>query len=124
MDQQAIINYWSSFKETIDNVCTGYDSLWQKRSRILNSKLIVMMLFKLILSDKRKGLSLNLSEFWDRCGEKNIDLPQSKSIVASSFCEARQKGPESIFTDLNQALLRIGLKNSLFLSCMATAFMP
>ena len=105
MDQQAIINYWSSFKETIENICNGYDSLWQKRNRILNSKLIVMMIFKLTLSDKHKGLSLNLSEFWDRCGEKNIDLPQPKAIAASSFCEARQKVPENIFTDLNQALL-------------------
>jgi len=105
MDQQAIINYWSSFKEIIDSICKDYDSLWQKRSRILNSKLIVMMIFKLILSDKRQGLNSNLSEFWDRCGEKKIDLPQPKAITASSFCEARQKVPENIFTDLNQALL-------------------
>jgi len=106
MDQQPMIDYWSSVKKIIDRICKEYDSLWQKRSRILNSKLIVMMIFKLVLNDKRQGLSLTLTDFWDRCGEKNIDLPQPKSVTASSFCEARQKLPENIFTDLNQALLK------------------
>ena len=39
---------------------------------------------------------------WLQC----LDLPQPKSISASSFCEARQKLSEDIFKDLNKALLK------------------
>ena len=93
MSQQKMIDYWSSVKEIIDGICKEYDSLWQRRSRILNSKLIVMMIFKLILSDKRQGLSLSLADFWDRCGEKNIDLPQPKSVRPLHFVKHAKNCP-------------------------------
>ena len=44
-------------------------------------------------------------EFWDSCEEKDIKLPQNKSVAASSFCEGRQKIPEDIFKDINKCLL-------------------
>lgn len=105
MSEQAVIDYWSSVKKIIDRICKIYDALWQKRSRVLNTKIIVIMIFKIILSDRRQGLSINLAEFWDSCAEKDIGLPQKKSVTASSFCEARQKVPEDIFKDLGKDLL-------------------
>lgn len=105
MSGKTIIDYWSSVKEIIDKVCEDYDALWQKRSRILNSKIVVIMIFKIILSDRRQGLTINLSQFWDSCAEKDIRLPQKKSVTASSFCESRQKVSENIFRDLNKGLL-------------------
>lgn len=102
MGEQAVIDYWSSVKKIIDKVCEGYDALWQRRRRILNSKIVIIMIFKIILSDRRQGLTINLLEFWDSCAEKDINLPQKKSVTASSFCESRQKVPEDIFKDLNQ----------------------
>ena len=105
MSDQTVIDYWSSVKEIIDQVCKDYDTLWQKRNRILNSKIIVIMIFKIILSDRCQGLSINLLEFWDSCEKKDIKLPQKKSVSASSFCESRQKVSEDIFKDINRTLL-------------------
>ena len=105
MNEQVDIDYWSSVKEIIDRVCEDYDILWQKRSRVLNSKIVVIMIFKLLLSNRRQGLTINLLEFWANCAEKNINLPQKKSVTASSFCEARQKVSEDIFKGLNKDLL-------------------
>ena len=59
-----------------------------------------------VTGDHRQGLATNLNEFWDVCADKGIELPQTKSISASSFCEARQKLPEDIFKDLNKTLLK------------------
>lgn len=106
MSEQAIVEYWSSVKEIIDRLCKSYDILWQKRNRVLNTKIIVIIIFKIILSDRRQGLTLNLGEFWDNCAEKDIKLPQDKPVTPSSFCEARQKIPESIFKDLNRELIK------------------
>ncbi|MBP6952709.1 MAG: hypothetical protein KBD36_06515 [Alphaproteobacteria bacterium] len=47
MSEQAVIDYWSSVKEIIDRVCEGYDALWQRRSRVLNSKIVVIMVLSL-----------------------------------------------------------------------------
>lgn len=105
MNEKSLIDYWFSVKAIIDTVCANHDGLWQKRNRVLNSKIILMMIFKIILDKRRSGLSINLTEFWDRCSEKGIVLPQIKSVSASSFCEARQKLSEEIFKDLNKKLL-------------------
>lgn len=105
MNKEAVIDYWLSVKVIIDKVCKDYDRLWQKRNRILNTKIIVIMILKIILNDRRQGLTINLAEFWDSCGEKDIELPKKKSVTASSFCEARQKLPEDIFKDLSKGLL-------------------
>lgn len=99
------VEYWSEVKKIIDKVCSGYDAIWQKRNRVLNSKIVILMIFKITLGNRQQGLSINLAEFWDTCVEKGIDLPQAKSVSASSFCEARQKLPEDIFKDLNKKLL-------------------
>lgn len=64
-----------------------------------------MMIFKITMSQRKQGLSINLTEFWNTCFEKGINLPQSKSVAASSFCEARQEVTENIFIDLNKSLL-------------------
>lgn len=34
-------------KAIIDRVCEDYDGLWQARSRILNSKIVIMMILRL-----------------------------------------------------------------------------
>jgi len=106
MSEQALVEYWSRVKKIIDKVCSDYDGLWQKRNRVLNSKIVLMMIFKISSGSRRQGLSINLTEFWDSCAEKGIYLPQSQSVAASSFCEARQKVSEDIFIDLNKSLLK------------------
>ena len=106
MNNDALVDYWSSVKVIVDKICEHYDDLWSKRHRILNSKIILMIILKMVTGDRRAGLITNLTEFWDICADKGIDLPQPKSISASSFCEARQKLSEDIFKDLNKALLK------------------
>lgn len=106
MEKQAVMEYWGQVKRIIDKTCADYDKLWQKRNRVLNSKIILMMIFKLTSNNRRQGLFINLTEFWNVCDEKGIKLPQARSVTASTFCEARQKISEDIFKDLNRSLLK------------------
>lgn len=91
MHTHDLINYWSSVKTVVDKVCQSYDGLWCKRHRVLNSKIILLIILKIVAGNRRHDLSTNLAEFWDVCADKGIALPQTKPIAASSFCEARQK---------------------------------
>jgi hypothetical protein len=84
IEQERITDYWSSVRDIIDKVCIDYDASWKKRNRVLNSKIIILMIFKIILSDRNRGLTINLTEFWDRCAEKDIDLPQTKPATDGS----------------------------------------
>jgi hypothetical protein len=106
MTEQAVVGYWSQVKRIIDKICVDYDQSWQKRNRVLNSKIVLMMIFKLASNSRGGGLSINLAEFWNTCDEKGIKLPQERSVTASTFCEARQKVSEDIFKDLNRSLLK------------------
>jgi len=80
MSEQIVIDYWLSVKEIINKVCKDYDKLWQRRDRILNSKIIISMILKIILSDRRQGLTINLTEFWDCCSEKGLLTPNPRNF--------------------------------------------
>ena len=80
--QAGTAEFWVSVKEIVDKHCKEHDKIWQKRSRILNSKIITLMIIKIIIANRHQGLSMNLTEIWERCAEKNIPLPQTKPVTA------------------------------------------
>lgn len=103
---KPILDFWSEVKSVIDIVSNEYDQLWSQRKRVLNSKLLVLFIFKAVLSKNKQGYGSILAELWDECTENNnISLPQVKPVAASSICEARQKLPEEIFIKMNSLLL-------------------
>ena len=104
--ETEIEEFWNRIKEIIERVCSEFDASWQRRNRILNSKIITMMIIKIVMSNKHQGLAMNLAEIWERCADKNIYLPQAKPVTASSFCEARQKLSEDIFKHINNEMLK------------------
>ena len=104
METSRFIDFCSAANKLFDNICKEFDSTWQKRSRILNSKLLVLFILKLVLSKNKQGYCSNLIQFWESCAEKGIILPQINSVAASSLCEARQKLPETIFKTIIKIL--------------------
>mgnify|MGYP001591157980 FL=1 len=85
--------------------CTKFDSKWMQRHRVLDTKLLVTIIIKLIVSKTKQGYASNLQQLWESCQLKDIDLPQITSVAASSLCESRQKLPAEIFTNLITSLL-------------------
>lgn len=71
----------------------------------MDTRLLVVFIFKLVLSKRQQGYNSHLMEFWEACTEKGIRLPKDTAVAASSLCEARQKLSETIFEELNKALL-------------------
>jgi len=62
----------------------------------------VTFILKLVLSKNKQGYKILLNELWETAEFSDI---QQKPVSASSICEARQKMPETIFTQINQQLL-------------------
>lgn len=105
MEAGKFMDFCKVANNLFDKICTEFDTIWQKRKRVLSSKLLVLFILKLVLSKNKQGYGSNLIQFWESCAEKGIMLPQINSVAASSLCEARQKLPEEIFKKLNTELL-------------------
>lgn len=97
-------DFWSPIQSLIDQKCTEFDKIWQKRKRIINTQFLVVFVLKLILSKNKQGYGSVLTELWE---SNELSALQQEPISASSVCEARQKMPATIFTDLNQHLLAL-----------------
>ena len=80
----------------------AYDSKWQIRKRVIDSHLLVLFIFKVVLSKNQQGYQSLLQELWEK---PELSIYQKHPVSASSLCEARQKLPEDIFIDLNKTIL-------------------
>ena len=58
-----------------------------RRRRVLNSLIVVLFVFRLVLS--RGGYATVTAELWDQCRKLGIALPQRQPVAASSICKAR-----------------------------------
>lgn len=95
-------NFWSPIQEIIEDICTNFDKKWQIRKRIIDSHFLVLFIFKLVLSKNQQGYKSLLTELWER---QELSQYQPSPVSSSSVCEARQKLPEEIFIELNEAIL-------------------
>ena len=111
MDKTKLLAFWTKVNELFEYHCAQMDLIWQKRKRILDTRLLIIFIFKMVLSKNKQGYGSTIWQLWDTCNTKGIKLPQFNTIAASSLCEARQKLPESIFTTLNNELLTLWHQN-------------
>lgn len=95
-------NFWSPVQQIIKETCSNFDKTWQRRKRVIDTNFLVLFIFKLVLSKNRQGYASLLNELWEK---PELAGHQKKPISASSLCEARQKLPEDIFIQINQAIL-------------------
>lgn len=103
---EAFVSVWKKIIEVVSEVAEEYDKKWQKRKRVLNSMILVLLIFRLICS-QRRGYNINISELWDNCEGFGLSLPQDKPVSASSFSEARNKLDANIFKEINTKVLDI-----------------
>ena len=81
------------------------DTKWQVRKRLINSMLLILLIFRLVCSKNSQSYGTTIDEMWDNCDRLNLPLPQKSSIAPSCFCEARKKLDEDIFKYLNQRII-------------------
>jgi hypothetical protein len=103
---------WHEIIHVISEVAIEFDQAWQKRSRVINSMLLILLIFRLIFSKNKQGYNSTISELWENCKKLNIPLPQEKPIAASSFSVAREKLDEDIFKKLNNKIINLYQNNS------------
>lgn len=104
MDEQ-FVSLWGKVVDIIAQVAQDFDKTWQKRRRVIDSLLLVFLIFRLVFSKNSQGYGTLINEFWSNCHKMKFPLTQKKPISASSFTEARKKLDETIFKVLNQRII-------------------
>ncbi len=102
---ESFVNLWGKVVLIISDVAQEFDAKWQKRKRVIDSLLLVFLIFRLVFSKNSQGYGTTIEEFWHNCLSMKFPLPQKKPISASSFSEARKKLDEDIFKVLNQRII-------------------
>ena len=103
---EDFLNLWGRVVNIISEVANTYDATWQKRKRVIDSLLLVFLIFRLVFSKNTQSYGTTITEFWHNCHRMKFPLPQKQPISASSFTEARKKLNESIFIELNQRIIQ------------------
>lgn len=102
----AFVALWKNVAKVISNVAEAYDEKWQVRKRLINSLLIILLVFRLVCSKNAQSYGTTIDELWDSCRRMNLPLPQKSTIAPSSFCAARKKLNETVFKHINQKIIQ------------------
>ena len=108
---EDFLQLWGKVSTIISQVSLEYDALWRKRKRVIDSLLLVFLIFRLVFSKNSQSYGTTITEFWHNCHRMKFPLPQKQPIAASAFTEARKKLDETIFKDLNQKIIQTFAKN-------------
>jgi len=96
-----ILGFWSTIAPLIRSLAEGFDATWQKRGRVTDTMLLVLIIFRLVATRAKKGYGSTIDEVWETCRNQGLPLPQKNPIAPSTFCDARQKLDEDIFKIIN-----------------------
>ena len=103
---EAAAATWQKIVDAVGRLAAEQDREWMRRRRVLDTLLVILFTFRLVLSQGDKGYETVLAELWEQCRKAGIELPQSKPVAASSICRARAKVDESLFVQLNREIVR------------------
>jgi len=101
----TFVALWEKVAKVINDVAEAYDEKWRVRKRLINSMMIILLVFRLVSSKNTQSYGTTIDELWDSCRKLNLPLPQKSTIAPSSFCTARKKLDEDVFKSINQKII-------------------
>ena len=102
---EAFITLWEHVVTILHEVAAEYDAQGRVRTRVIDSMILLLLIFRSVSSKHAQGYGTTIDDLWDSCDRLQISLPQKSSIAPSSFCAARTKLDASIFRCVNRRIL-------------------
>lgn len=103
--EASFLSLWEKVAHILHGVAVDYDSKWRRRKRVIDTSILMLLIFRLVSSKNTLSYGTTIDALWDSCERLNLTLPQENSIAPSSFCAARRKLDESVFKCANQKIL-------------------
>ena len=103
---------WQQLILAVTRIAAAYDARWQSRRRAINSVLILLFVYRLVIAPNRQGYAQTLSQLWRQCQTYAVPLYQTKPVSAAAMCKARDKLDPQAFRDVHTAILEPFEKNA------------
>lgn len=101
----AFVSLWQEVVHIFHAVATEYDAQWRVRKRVIDTLLLMLLIFRLVCAKNSQSYGTTIDELWGSCKRLELPLAQPHSIAPSSFCAARAKLDEAVFKCANQKIL-------------------
>ena len=101
----GFVSLWEQVVHILHNVAAEYDQKWRVRKRVIDSLILMLLIFRLVSSKNTQSYGTTIDDLWDSCEKLELPLPQKNSIAPSSFCTARLKLDEAVFVCANRRIL-------------------
>ncbi len=102
---ESFVSLWEKVAHIFQDVAADYDRKWRLRQRVIDTLMLMLLIFRLVSSKNTQSYGTTIDDLWDNCEKLKLALPQQSSIAPSSFCAARQKLDEAVFKYANQKIL-------------------
>jgi Domain of unknown function (DUF4338)/Transposase DDE domain len=101
----SFVSLWEKVAHILHDVAAHYDQKWRRRKRVIDTMMLMLLIFRLVSSKNTQSYGTTIDDLWDNCEKLKLALPQKSSIAPSSFCAARRKLDEAVFKCANQKIL-------------------
>ena len=101
----SFVALWKHVVDILHEVGEAYDQKWRVRKRVIDSMMLMLLIFRLVSARNTQSYGTAIDDLWDSCRKLKLALPQKNSIAPSSFCMARRKLDEGIFKCANRKIL-------------------
>lgn len=106
MENDKFLELWKEIRAVFDQVIQKYDDKWIERERKINTRFLILFIFRLVIPKDDRGYGNTLLEMFNNFINFGIDnMP--KTLAASSICEARMKLDPIIFKELNDGIIEV-----------------
>jgi hypothetical protein len=104
--EESFVSLWEKVVQVIHGVAADYDQQWRQRKRVIDTTMLMLLIFRLVSSKNTQSYGTTIDDLWDNCEALKLALPQKSRIAPSSFCAARRKFDEAVFKRANQKVLQ------------------
>jgi len=98
-DDPELLQHWTRIIETASVIASRYDRLWLRHRRLMNTQMILLFVFRLVICPTRIGYDIALSELWQQCRQQGIPLYQQHPVSSAAVCRARSRLDACAFKD-------------------------
>lgn len=63
----AFVALWEKVAKRISDVAAQYDNQWQVRKRLINTMLLIVLIFRLVCSKNSQSYGTTIDELWNSC---------------------------------------------------------
>ena len=81
----TITRPWQALITAATRVAADYDARWQSRRRAINSLLILLFVYRLVIN--RQGYAITVSQLWRQCQTYEVPLYQATPVSAAAMCK-------------------------------------